>query len=73
LLAFPIEHGTIINVVAFVSDRSKPEDDQTWTGPWVKPVPKETMLSDFKGWHRDVGELLKVSLSGREFFFFLYD
>jgi salicylate hydroxylase len=62
VLAFPIEHGTIINVVACVSDRSKPEDDRKWTGAWVKPVPKETMLSDFEGWDREVVGLLKVSL-----------
>lgn len=60
VIAFPIEHGTIINIVAFVSDHSRPEDERTWTGPWVKPVPIETMLSDFEGWHRDVIELLKL-------------
>ena len=57
---FPIEGGKVLNLVAFVSDRSKDPDEREWSGRWVKPVSKEKMLSDFEGWDEKPVNLLKV-------------
>jgi len=50
----------ILNVVAFVSDRSKPKDEREWEGPWLRKVDQETVLKDFEGWDQHYVELLKV-------------
>lgn len=49
-----------MNVVAFVSDRSKDPDERVWSGRWVKDVPIEKMLSDYVGWDEKVIDVLKV-------------
>ncbi|GHJ86132.1 hypothetical protein NliqN6_2534 [Naganishia liquefaciens] len=58
LTIFPIEKGKVLNIVAFVSDRSKPKDERTWDGPWLKKVDMETIQSDFDGWDEYPKKLL---------------
>ncbi|KAJ9112604.1 hypothetical protein QFC19_000624 [Naganishia cerealis] len=58
LTIFPIEQGTVLNIVAFVSDRSKPKDERTWDGPWLKKVDMDTIQSDFDGWDEYPKKLL---------------
>ncbi|MNZ84962.1 Salicylate hydroxylase [compost metagenome] len=50
ILTFPVKHGRIINVVAFISDRSQP--DPTWPAdaPWVREASQREMLDTFAGW-----------------------
>jgi hypothetical protein len=64
LLAVPIEHGTLLGVAAFVSDRSKSEEERVWDGRWVKPVTHEQMLEDFADWDERPRNLLKVRIAG---------
>jgi len=59
-LTFPIEQGKILNVVAFISDRSKPKDQRFFDGPWVKPVSHETLMNDFKDYHEHPRRLLEL-------------
>lgn len=77
LTIFPIEKGKVgshsdeightlilvqvLNIVAFVSDRSKPKDQRTWDGPWLKKVDMETIQSDFDDWDEYPKKLLGVS------------
>ncbi|KAJ9123085.1 hypothetical protein QFC22_001275 [Naganishia vaughanmartiniae] len=58
LTIFPIEKGQVLNIVAFVSDRSLPKDERTWEGPWLKKVDKETIQADFAGWDEYPRKLL---------------
>jgi hypothetical protein len=62
-LSVPIEQGTVLNLVAFVSDRSKEENERVWDGPWVKPVTQEQMLEDFADWDEQPRNLLKVRIA----------
>jgi salicylate hydroxylase len=62
-LSIPIEQGTVLNLVAFVSDRSKNEEERVWDGPWVKPVTQEQMLEDFADWDERPRNLLKVRIA----------
>jgi hypothetical protein len=64
-LIFPVEHNTVLNLVAFVSDRSKDENDRVWDGPWVRPVSMEEMLADFEHWDERPRKLLEVRLPAR--------
>lgn len=50
ILTFPVKQGRIINVVAFVSDRSQPV--RTWpeSSPWVRQASQREMLDAFVGW-----------------------
>ncbi|KAJ9107633.1 hypothetical protein QFC21_001093 [Naganishia friedmannii] len=58
LTVFPIEKGTVLNIVAFVSDRSAPKDERMWEGPWLKKVDRETIQADFAGWDEYPKKLL---------------
>ncbi|KDQ58533.1 hypothetical protein JAAARDRAFT_193092 [Jaapia argillacea MUCL 33604] len=60
VLTFLIEGGKIVNLVAFVSDRSQGPDERTWTGPWVKLVSYQQMFEDFKGWDQNVINLSQL-------------
>ena len=55
-------HGTLINVVAFVSE---PGAEGTPFGnskePWVADVTKEHLLAQYAGWESEVLTLLNVS------------
>lgn len=50
----------MLNIVAFVSDRSKPKDQRTWDGPWLKKVDMDTIQADFAGWDAYPRHLLSV-------------
>jgi salicylate hydroxylase len=54
VLTFPIEKGELMNVVAF---RSKP-DGEWYDEEWVKPMKREDMERDFKGWGANVQAIL---------------
>jgi salicylate hydroxylase len=51
----------VLNIVAFVSDRSKPEDQREFHGPWVTPSSLEEMQKDYQGWDHLVTDLFPVS------------
>lgn len=48
-----------INIVATVSDRSR--EGTRVAGAWVRPIPKEELLAEFKGWVNEVQVLCEVS------------
>jgi salicylate hydroxylase len=50
ILTFPVKQGRLINVVAFVSDRSKPNPTWPADAPWVKPTTQAEMLDAFSDW-----------------------
>ncbi len=49
VLTFPIKQGEIVNVVAFVSDRSRPGPKSAETGTWVTDVTQAEMRAVFSG------------------------
>jgi salicylate hydroxylase len=56
ILTFPIEQGKIMNVVAFGT-----KEDGKWDDPeWVKPMNKEAMYQDFKGWTEATQKILSM-------------
>ncbi|CCL98087.1 uncharacterized protein FIBRA_00081 [Fibroporia radiculosa] len=61
IIVFPVKNSTLINVVAFVADYSKPiGSDYLPPGePWVKVVPQEEMIQAYDGWGSDAISLLK--------------
>lgn len=61
ILTFPIDGGSTLNMVAFVSDRSKPESERTFHGAWVTPSSLGEMQKDYQGWDRMVTNLFPVS------------
>lgn len=50
ILTFPVKQGRIINVVAFVSDRSRPDPVWPKDAPWVREASQREMLEAFTGW-----------------------
>ncbi|MBB3141030.1 salicylate 1-monooxygenase [Halomonas organivorans] len=50
ILTFPVKQAALINVVAFVTDRSCPEPQLPEGAPWVVEVSQQAMLEDFPGW-----------------------
>ncbi|KAI0347664.1 FAD/NAD-P-binding domain-containing protein [Trametopsis cervina] len=60
LIVFPIKGGTILNIVAFVVDRSiEVGSTRLAEGqPTVVPVTKEELLHEYEGWGPDVINLL---------------
>ncbi|WP_342245508.1 salicylate 1-monooxygenase [Pseudomonas sp. OTU5201] len=50
ILTFPVKQGRIINVVAFVSDRSNPTPTWPQDAPWVREASQREMLEAFSGW-----------------------
>lgn len=56
LLAYPIRHGTIINLVAFHD-----LEGTCFKGPWVSAGEREEMTSPFLHWEPEVQKLLDVS------------
>nr|ABV82787.1 unknown [Chromohalobacter sp. HS-2] len=50
ILTFPVKQATLVNVVAFVTDRSTPNPQLPAGAPWVEEVSQEEMLDDFPGW-----------------------
>ncbi len=50
ILTFPVKQGRIINVVAFVSDRSQHVPTWPENSPWVRQASQREMLDAFVGW-----------------------
>lgn len=59
ILTFPVKQGKLINVVAFVSDRSHPNPVWPKDLPWVKTTSQAEMLEAFSGWGDAVRVLLE--------------
>ncbi|RZI54005.1 MAG: salicylate 1-monooxygenase, partial [Pseudomonas sp.] len=59
ILTFPIKQGRLINVVAFISDRSVPEPQWPREKPWVKDTTQAEMLEAFSDWGDAVRVLLE--------------
>jgi len=58
IVTFPIKGGTIVNIVAFVTDRSKPPSLDPLPQPWVTQHTTDEVLSAYAGWGPDVLALL---------------
>ncbi|MBT2772364.1 salicylate 1-monooxygenase [Halomonas sp. ISL-60] len=50
ILTFPVKQSQLINVVAFITDRSTPNPKLPEGAGWVQPVPQAEMLKVFEGW-----------------------
>ncbi|KAA0009749.1 salicylate 1-monooxygenase [Billgrantia pellis] len=50
LLTFPVKQSELINVVAFITDRSTPNPRLPEGEEWVKAVTQQEMLEVFAGW-----------------------
>lgn len=50
ILTFPVKQGRLINVVAFVSERSDAEPLWPADAPWVRETSQSEMLEAFAGW-----------------------
>lgn len=50
ILTFPVKQGRLINVVAFISDRSQPNPVWPSDAPWVRNATQAEMLTAFEGW-----------------------
>lgn len=59
VLTFPVKQGRVINVVAFVSDRSAGNPVWPEGAPWVRESSQQEMLDDFSGWGDAVRLLLE--------------
>jgi len=59
ILTFPVKQGRLINVVAFVSDRSQPNPVWPTDAPWVRQATQAEMLKAFEGWGDAAQVLLK--------------
>ncbi|KLO12589.1 FAD/NAD(P)-binding domain-containing protein [Schizopora paradoxa] len=58
IITFPIKGATLINVVAFVTDRSKPPSLDPLPQPWVTQHSTETLLTTFSDFGADPLTLL---------------
>ncbi|WP_332847451.1 salicylate 1-monooxygenase [Pseudomonas lactucae] len=59
ILTFPVKQGRLINVVAFVSDRTHPNPKWPADKSWVKPTTQSEMLQAFSAWGDAVRVLLE--------------
>lgn len=50
ILTFPVKQSALINVVAFITDRSTPNPRLPEGEEWVKAVSQEELLDVFEGW-----------------------
>ncbi|RUR31416.1 salicylate 1-monooxygenase [Vreelandella nanhaiensis] len=50
ILTFPVKQSQLVNVVAFITDRSTPNPKLPEDEEWVQAVSQEGMLEVFKGW-----------------------
>ncbi|KFX85822.1 hypothetical protein V490_09388 [Pseudogymnoascus sp. VKM F-3557] len=55
VLVFPVAEGQVMNVVAFSTTKSG-----TWEGEWVKPMKREDMDADFKGFGEDCQKIFSL-------------
>lgn len=58
ILTFPVKQGQLINVVAFISDRSQPDPQWPADTPWVRTTTQAEMLEAFSEWGDAVRLLL---------------
>lgn len=59
ILTFPVKQGRLINVVAFISDRSVANPVWPQDMPWVKNTSQQEMLESFAHWGDAVRVLLE--------------
>jgi salicylate hydroxylase len=59
ILTFPVKQGRIINVVAFLSDRSSDSPQWPASEPWVRKTTQAQMLEDFADWGEAARTLLE--------------
>ncbi|TWI48234.1 salicylate hydroxylase [Pseudomonas duriflava] len=59
ILTFPVKQGRLINVVAFISDRSVPDPVWPQGAPWVRNTSQAEMLEAFAHWGDAVRVLLQ--------------
>ena len=58
-MAYPISRGRFVNFVAF---ESHPHEEGThFGGPWVTDVDPSYVQGLFRGWEKEVGEIVQVS------------
>lgn len=50
ILTFPVKQSELINVVAFITDRSSSTPELAVGEPWVNRVPQDEMLGIFEDW-----------------------
>ncbi|OBT63544.1 hypothetical protein VE03_07033 [Pseudogymnoascus sp. 23342-1-I1] len=55
VLVFPVAEGQVMNVVAFSTTKSG-----TWEGEWVKPMKREDMDADFKGFGEECQKIFSL-------------
>ena len=64
VLSFPIEKGALMNVVAFRTQESSPDNGGSTSWPhgdrWVLPTTRSKMQSDFSDWGPTVRDLLTL-------------
>jgi salicylate hydroxylase len=58
-MAYPIRHGTLINLVAFHTRHDL--ENTAFNGPWVSDCDKEEMVSRFSQWEPEVEVLLSCA------------
>ncbi|KAI0935590.1 hypothetical protein AcV5_010477 [Taiwanofungus camphoratus] len=61
IIIFPVTGGRLINIVAFVADRTVPMGSVALApgAPWVTPVSQEEVVKAYDGWSSDVHAILK--------------
>lgn len=57
ILTFPVNHGKIMNVVAFKTDKGEWSDSQHLT----RPATREDLLRDFGDFSKDTIQLLSLT------------
>ena len=64
ILTAPLQHGKVINIVAFSSDRTVSSQDPVWSNAdWIVPGTAEEMMEGWEDWSEDVGQIVRVSLA----------
>ncbi|WP_140720696.1 MULTISPECIES: salicylate 1-monooxygenase [Gammaproteobacteria] len=59
ILTFPVKKGRLVNVVAFVSDRTIPHPEWPQGQPWVREASRREMLDAFGHWGTAARTLLE--------------
>jgi salicylate hydroxylase len=61
ILIFPIQNATIVNIVAFVSNRPISGPAPIWESEaWIAPGTREEMLSGWEDWSDDCQAILQM-------------
>ncbi|CAD6586490.1 MAG: hypothetical protein CYPHOPRED_003556 [Cyphobasidiales sp. Tagirdzhanova-0007] len=60
ILTAPLQHGKVINIVAFSSDRTVSSQDPVWSNAdWIVPGTAEEMMEGWEDWSEDVGQIVR--------------